>query len=148
MRLVIQRVSHAQLTFEEITRQIGRGYVVLVGIHQADTKHEVEYCAQKLVNLRIMPDSKEKMNLSLKDIKGEILIVSQFTLYATIKGNRPGFSEAAEPSKAEALYNYFVELVSREVEQVQSGKFGAKMLVEIHNDGPVTIIMDSQNVST
>jgi D-tyrosyl-tRNA(Tyr) deacylase len=145
MRLVIQRVSKASVTANGLfANAIGRGLVVLAGFTHDDTDDDVKLLAQKLVNLRIFEDESGKINLSVKDVKGSLLVVSQFTLYADVrKGRRPSFTQAAEPQKAEALYDKFVAALRHSGLEVQTGSFGAKMLVEIHNDGPVTIIMHS-----
>ena len=144
MKLVIQRVTEANVKIneEEISR-IGKGYLVLIGINQADTKEIADYLIKKLVNLRIFEDENEKLNLSIKDINGELLLVSQFTLYGDCsRGNRPSFTEAARPEYAEELYNYFVEECKKEIKVVKEGKFGSYMKINLTNDGPATIIME------
>lgn len=145
MRLVIQRVSKASVTADGLfANSIGRGVVVLAGFTHEDTEEDARLLADKLVNLRIFEDNQGKINLSVKDVKGGLLVVSQFTLYADVRrGRRPSFTQAAEPRKAEGLYNKFVEILKASGLEVQTGSFGAKMSVEIHNDGPVTIIMHS-----
>jgi len=145
VRLVIQRVSKASVTVDGLfTNSIGKGLVVLVGFTHDDAEEDVRLLADKLVNLRIFEDEQGKINLSVKDVKGALLVVSQFTLYADIrKGRRPSFTQAAEPKKAEELYRRFIEMLKRSGLEVQTGSFGAKMSVEIHNDGPVTIIVQS-----
>ncbi len=145
MRLVIQRVSKASVTADGLfANSIGRGLVVLAGFTHDDTEDDVRLLAKKCLDLRIFEDQAGKINLSVRDIKGALLVVSQFTLYADVrKGRRPSFTQAAEPKKAEELYNRFVEVLKNSGLEVQTGSFGAKMSVEIHNDGPVTIIMHS-----
>lgn len=144
MKLVIQRVSNAKVEVEgRITGEIGQGFLVLLGVTHEDTVQNADFLVQKLVNLRVFTDENYKMNLSIKDIKGELLIVSQFTLYANCqKGNRPSFVEAARPEQAEKLYNYFVEKCRQEGINVQTGEFGAHMQVSLLNNGPVTIILE------
>ena len=144
MKVVIQRVSSASVKVDnEIVGQINKGFVVLVGITHTDTEKEAKFIANKTANLRIFEDNEGKMNLSLKNVKGEALIISQFTLYGDArKGNRPSFIEAARPDKAIPLYEYFVEEVKKSGIPVATGIFGAKMEVEIHNSGPVTIIVE------
>lgn len=145
MRIVIQRVKEASVTVEDnLVSKIGKGLLVLVGITQTDTEKDVDFIAEKIVNARIFTDSEDKMNLSVKDINGEILIVSQFTLYGDIrKGRRPSFTSAANGEISEPLY----ELLCKKVEQmgfaVKKGIFGADMLVNLVNDGPVTILLES-----
>lgn len=144
MKLVIQRVRNAKVEIEgKINGEINKGYVVLVGAGHEDTKETVDYLVKKLINLRVFTDENDKMNLSIKDVGGELLIISQFTLYADCKkGNRPSFTDAAEPSKAEELYQYFIEECKNNGINVQTGIFGANMQVSLCNDGPVTIIME------
>lgn len=144
MKLVIQRVRNAKVEIEgKINGEINKGYVVLVGAGHEDTKETVDYLVKKLINLRVFTDENDKMNLSIKDVGGELLIISQFTLYADCKkGNRPSFTDAAEPSKAEELYKYFIEECKNNGINVQTGIFGANMQVSLCNDGPVTIIME------
>lgn len=144
MKLVVQRVSNAKVEVEgRVTGEIGQGFLVLLGVTHEDTKQNADFLVQKLVNLRVFTDENYKMNLSIKDIKGELLIVSQFTLYANCqKGNRPSFVEAARPEQAEELYNYFVEKCRQESINVQTGEFGAHMQVSLLNNGPVTIILE------
>lgn len=145
MRLVIQRVSKASVTADGLfANSVGRGLVVLAGFTHDDTEDDVKLLARKCLELRIFEDPAGKINLSVRDIKGSLLVVSQFTLYADVRrGRRPSFTQAAEPKKAEELYNRFVEALKNSGLEVQTGSFGAKMMVEIHNDGPVTIIMHS-----
>lgn len=143
MRLVIQRVSRASVSVDgETTGSIGNGYLVLLGVGAEDTEAECERLAKKMINLRIFADENGKTNLSLKDVGGELLIISQFTLYADCrKGNRPHFLNAKEPNEAERLYEYFCELCERET-RVEKGVFGADMKVELLNDGPFTVILE------
>lgn len=145
MKLVIQRVANATVKVDgEIIGQIEKGFLVLVGIKQGDTKEQADFLIKKLCNLRVFEDENNKMNLSLKDINGKLLIVSQFTLYADCKkGNRPSFIEAARPEEAEPLYEYFKQGCRNEGIEVQSGKFGADMKVSLLNDGPVTIVLEA-----
>ncbi|MBZ4655348.1 MAG: D-tyrosyl-tRNA(Tyr) deacylase [Peptococcaceae bacterium] len=148
MRAVVQRVAKSSVTVENrITGSIGRGLVVLLGVAQGDQEADARYLAEKIVNLRIFEDKEGKMNLSLKDIQGEILVVSQFTLCGDCRqGRRPSFTEAAPPVDAERLYNYFVELVNQQGIPVATGVFQAHMQVEIINDGPVTMLLDSRKL--
>ncbi len=145
LRVVIQRVSRAKVSVDgELVGEIGRGILVLLGVSAKDTETEADYTLNKTLNLRIFEDADEKMNLSLLDIGGELLVVSQFTLYGdTRKGRRPSFVEAAAPTEANRLYEYFVIEARKQVEKVETGKFQAMMDVELVNDGPVTILIDS-----
>lgn len=145
MRLVIQRVANAAVKVnEEIIGQIEKGFLVLVGVKQGDTKEQADFLIKKLCNLRVFEDENNKMNLSIKDINGKLLVVSQFTLYADCKkGNRPSFIEAARPEEAEPLYEYFKQGCRNEGIEVESGKFGADMKVSLLNDGPVTILLET-----
>lgn len=144
MKLVVQRVSKASVKVEnEVVGKINEGFLVLFGAMQGDTKEQAEYLAEKLCNLRVFGDENDKMNLSIKDIGGELLIVSQFTLYADCKkGNRPSFVDAAKPGEAEELYEYFIENCRKLVKKVEKGMFGADMKVTLLNNGPVTIILE------
>lgn len=144
MRAVIQRVSNASVTVEgKITGQIGKGYLVLLGVGQEDTKADADRIVKKMVNLRIFPDENDKINLSLKDVEGSLLVVSQFTLYADCRhGNRPGFTLAAKPELANELYEYFMEKCRESIPVVEHGIFGAHMDVALTNDGPFTIILE------
>ncbi len=146
MRAVIQRVSCASVQVEnEITGRIEQGLVVLLGIHETDTTQDIKWMAEKTVNLRIFEDSEGKMNRSLADIDGEMLIISQFTLYGDCrKGRRPGFSNAAPPEFAEPMYQQFVEEVKKHHIKVATGIFQATMKVELVNNGPVTLLLDSE----
>lgn len=148
MRLVIQRVNKASVTIDNVVySSINKGLMVLVGIEGADEDKDTDWLCQKLVNMRIFSDTEGKMNLSLKDINGDLLIVSQFTLHAsTQKGNRPSFIKAARPEKAIPLYESFIKKLNSELgKECKTGVFGADMKVELVNDGPVTIVMDSKN---
>lgn len=144
MKLIIQKVSSASVETEgECIAKIQNGFLVLVGIGKNDTKEIVDQYIKKMINLRIFPDENGKTNLSLSDVNGQILLVSQFTLYANCrKGNRPSFFDAGEPSKAQLLYEYMIEKVKESAPVVQTGKFGALMKVSLINEGPFTIILD------
>ena len=146
MRTVVQRVSSASVTVDgNVIGKINKGFLVLLGIASTDTKQDVDYMVKKVINLRIFRDENDKMNLSLKDVNGELLIVSQFTLYGDASGgNRPSFIDAAKPDIAIPLYEYFVSECRKKINLVQTGEFGADMKVELLNDGPVTIIMESK----
>lgn len=145
MKLVIQRVANATVEVDrEVIGKIEKGFLVLIGVRQGDTKEQADILVKKLCNLRVFEDENNKMNLSIKDIKGKLLIVSQFTLYADCKkGNRPSFIEAARPEEAEPLYEYFKQGCRNEGIEVESGKFGADMKVSLLNDGPVTIVIEA-----
>ncbi|HMD80562.1 MAG TPA: D-aminoacyl-tRNA deacylase [Anaerolineales bacterium] len=144
MRAIIQRVSEASVTVEgQIISSIGKGLLILLGVGHDDTEAQAAFLSEKVANLRIFEDEKGKTNLSILDVKGETIVVSQFTLYAdTRKGRRPSFIDAALPDVAEPLVNRFAELLRGYGVPTQTGKFGAHMLVEIHNDGPVTIWLE------
>ena len=147
MRLVVQRVTHASVTIEGVLKsKIGNGLLILVGIEDADTDADINWLAQKVVNLRIFDDENGVMNRSVADVNGEILIVSQFTLHAmTAKGNRPSYIRASKPDFAIPMYEKFCTKVSELLgKEVGTGQFGADMKVELLNDGPVTILIDSQ----
>lgn len=146
MRLVIQRVSEASVKIEDkISGKIGKGFLVLVGITDTDTKAEAEYLAEKCCGLRIFEDADGKMNVSLKDAGGELLVISNFTLYGNCdKGKRPSFIFAAGGQIAEPLYDYFVECCKNYGVHVETGEFGADMKVSLTNDGPITLIIDSK----
>ncbi len=148
MRAVIQRVGHAVVTVQGLqVSAIGKGLLVLLGIGEADGQEDVEWLSAKLVNLRIFSDNTGKMNLPVKDAGGDILVVSQFTLHAdTKKGNRPSFIRAARPEKAELLYKNFVDATTVQLgKPVREGIFGADMKINLSNEGPVTIIIDTKN---
>lgn len=146
MKLVIQRVKNASVDVDNKTvGKINNGFLVLLGIKSSDTKQDADYLVRKLINLRVFTDENDKMNLALKDVNGELLIISQFTLYGDCKksGNRPSFSDAAKPEIAIPLYEYFVEECKKQIPIVETGIFGADMKVSLLNDGPVTLILDS-----
>jgi D-aminoacyl-tRNA deacylase len=147
MRAVLQRVSQAEVIVEGTSiARIGKGLLALVAVSRQDVQQDLEWMAKKIVELRIFEDSQEKMNLSLQDVKGELLLVSQFTLYGDCKkGRRPSYIDAAPPEEAEKLYNDFVSLVRQSMPAVQTGKFQAIMEVRLTNSGPVTVILDSRN---
>lgn len=145
MRVLLQRVSHAQVAIAtEVVGKIQRGYLLLVGVADTDGQAEVDYLVRKITNLRIFEDSEQKMNLSIQDVSGEVLSVSQFTLYAdTKKGNRPSFTKAGQPEHAQKIYQQFNEQLRKNDLFVAEGRFGADMQVELLNDGPVTILLDT-----
>lgn len=148
MRFVIQRVSEASVKIEGVIySEIQKGFLVLVGIEDADTKEDADWLCQKLIGMRIFSDVEDKMNLSLQDINGDILLVSQFTLFAsTKKGNRPSFIKSAKPDIAIPLYEYCIQQLSQLLHKpIKTGQFGADMKVSLINDGPVTILIDSKN---
>lgn len=149
MRFVIQRVEHASVTVEgEVKGKIGRGFLVLLGIGKGDNEAIADKLVRKLVSMRIFPDSSGRTNLGLKDVGGELLLVSQFTLYADCRrGNRPSFTDAGDPEEAEALCEYILQRCREEIPVVQAGEFGANMKVELLNDGPFTVILDSEKLS-
>lgn len=144
MKVVIQRVKKAKVIINsKVVSQIGKGFLVLLGVSQEDTEKEADWMVEKVVNLRIMSDEKQKMNKSLKEVGGQLLVVSQFTLYGEcLRGRRPSFVKAAKPEKAERLYNLFVQKAKEYGIKVESGIFGAMMEVELTNDGPVTLIIE------
>ncbi|MDD6824607.1 MAG: D-aminoacyl-tRNA deacylase [Oscillospiraceae bacterium] len=144
MKVVLQRVQKAEVVADgKIAGSIGKGYLVLLGVGEGDTKADADRIAAKMINLRIFSDENDKINLSLGDVDGQLLIVSQFTLYADCrKGNRPNFISAAKPDKANELYEYFVEVCRSKVPVVQTGIFGADMKVSLVNDGPFTVILE------
>ena len=148
MRLVIQRVKNASVTVDnEVTGKIGKGYLVLVGVSDSDTESIADKLIRKMIGLRIFEDENGKTNLSLADVGGSLLLVSQFTLYANCrKGNRPSFIEAGSPEKAEALHEYMIRECKKSVPEVQTGIFGADMEVSLVNDGPFTVILDSDQL--
>ena len=148
MKAVIQRVSQSFVTIDaEIVAEIQKGLLVLVGIEDSDSQEDISWLTSKIANLRIFPDENEVMNLSLKDIDGEMIVVSQFTLHAaTKKGNRPSYIKASKPEIAIPLYESFVKQMEIELgKKIQTGQFGADMKVALINDGPVTIIIDTKN---
>lgn len=146
MRAVVQRVSSSKVTVDgEVTGEINKGLLVLLGVTHEDTSKDVDYIIDKVLNLRIFEDENEKMNLSLKDVGGELLVVSQFTLYGDCrKGRRPNFMNAMGGDEAKALYEEFVKMLKESGLKIETGEFGAHMNVEIENDGPVTILLDSK----
>ena len=146
MRAVVQRVASSSVTVDNNKiSNIEKGLLVLLGVTHEDTSKDVDYLLEKIVNLRIFEDEDEKMNLSLKDINGKLMVVSQFTLYGDCrKGRRPNFTEAAKPDLANNLYEEFIEKAKKQNINVATGKFGAHMMVELVNDGPVTMLIDSK----
>lgn len=148
MKIVIQRVTNAQVEVDKkVVGKIGKGFLVLLGVTHEDTKENADYLVKKLCKLRVFSDENDKMNLSLKDVNGELLIVSQFTLYANCKdGNRPSFVEAAKPEQANELYEYFCSECKKNDIKVEKGIFGADMKVSLLNDGPFTIVLDSSEI--
>lgn len=146
MRAVVQKVTQSRVTVDnEITGEIQKGLMVLLGVTHDDTEADAKYMAEKIANLRIFEDAEEKLNLSVKDIGGAVLSVSQFTLYGDCrKGRRPSFTEAARPEQANALYEQFNAMLEAEGISVETGRFQTHMLVELTNDGPVTVLLDSQ----
>ena len=148
MRFVIQRVTKASVTVDEnITGEIDKGFLVLIGVSEDDTKEIADKMIKKLIGMRIFEDENGKTNLALADVGGSLLLVSQFTLYADCKkGNRPSFIKAGKPQRAEEMYEYIIAECKKEIENVQVGIFGANMKVQLLNDGPFTIILDSEDV--
>lgn len=148
MKFVIQRVAHAQCVVDnEIIGSIGRGFLVLIGISQSDTREVADKMAQKLLGMRIFEDAAGKINLALSDVGGSLLLISQFTLYANCKkGNRPSFTDAGSPELANSLYEYLIEKCRQQVPDVQTGIFGADMKISLMNDGPFTVILDSEEL--
>lgn len=146
MRAVVQRVKKAKVTVEgRIIGEIGEGLAILLGVGQEDDEKDIAYLADKIIGLRVFEDENEKMNLSLQDVGGALLVVSQFTLYGDCrKGRRPSYDKAARPEQAEKLYLGFVEYAKSRGIHVETGRFQAMMLVEFHNDGPVTLLLDSK----
>ncbi|MCC6691677.1 MAG: D-tyrosyl-tRNA(Tyr) deacylase [Bacteroidia bacterium] len=147
MRAIIQRVTSASVTIDSVIKSaIGQGLLVLIGIEDADTKEDLQWLSTKIINLRIFNDGSKVMNLSVKDVGGEILLVSQFTLYAsTIKGNRPSYIKAARPETAIPLYEMFIQQLQADLDKpIQTGVFGADMKINLINDGPVTIAIDTK----
>lgn len=148
MRALIQRVTRAQVSIEgEPHSSIGKGYVILLGVGAEDGNEQADKLWSKISKLRIFEDENGKTNVSLADVQGDVMVVSQFTLYANCKrGNRPSFTEAGAPDEANRLYEYFVELARRDIEHVATGSFGAMMQVELVNDGPFTIWLDTDTL--
>lgn len=149
MRVIVQRTTGAEVRIDgEVVGKIGRGFMLLVGVTYGDTQSDADYLAKKVAQMRIFEDADGKMNLGLNDVGGEVLSISQFTLYADCrKGNRPSFINAARPDTAEPLYQYFNRVLREQYGlHVETGRFGADMKVDFVNDGPVTIILDSENV--
>ena len=147
MKLVVQRVKKSNVVVEgELIGEINQGFMVLIGVAPTDTKETADFLVQKLINLRVFEDENQKMNLSIKDIDGELLLISQFTLYADCShGNRPSFINAAKPELANELYQYFIEQCKKQnIKKVATGKFGENMQVSLQNDGPVTIILEKE----
>lgn len=148
MRSVVQRVKNASVTIDgKLNGQIKNGLLVLLGVCDEDTEEDMKWLADKIIGLRIFKDSDEKMNLSLEDVGGGLLIVSQFTLYGNCRnGRRPNFSAAGSPQYAEQMYCKFVDYCKKQIESVETGEFGADMLVSLENDGPVTLILDTKDL--
>lgn len=148
MRFIIQRVTNASVTVgDNVTGKIDKGFLVLIGVSEDDTKEIADKMIKKLIGMRIFEDENGKTNLALADVGGSLLLVSQFTLYADCKkGNRPSFTKAGNPVMAEEMYEYIISQCKKEVENVQTGVFGAYMKVQLLNDGPFTIILDSEHV--
>lgn len=148
MRFVVQRVTQASVTVDgDVVGEIDKGFMVLIGVSDEDTKEIADKLIKKLIGLRIFEDENGKTNLSLADVDGSLLLVSQFTLYADCKkGNRPSFIRAGKPDMAEEMYEYIIDECSKQVENVQRGIFGADMKVSLNNDGPFTIILDSAEI--
>lgn len=149
MRFVIQRVTNASCTVDnKITGRIDKGLCVFIGVSDTDTEKIADKMMSKLINMRIFSDQDGKTNLSLKDVNGQLLMISQFTLYANCrKGNRPSFTDAGNPELANSLYEYCINLAKQSVEVVETGIFGADMQISLNNDGPFTIILDSDNLA-
>ena len=149
MRFVIQRVTKASCTVDKaVTGQIKNGLCVFIGVSNDDTTQIADKMISKLINMRIFADSEGKTNLSLKDVDGQLLLISQFTLYANCrKGNRPSFTDAGNPELANQLYEYCIEQTKKEIDVVQTGIFGADMQIELNNDGPFTIVLDSNDLA-
>lgn len=145
MRFVIQRVAHASVTIENnMVGRIGKGFLVLIGVSASDTREVADKLLRKMLSLRIFEDENGKTNLSLADVEGQLLLVSQFTLYADCrKGNRPSFTDAGKPDMAKELYEYIIAECKKQIPVVETGSFGADMKVELLNDGPFTILLDS-----
>ena len=148
MKFVIQRVNHASVKVDgNVVGKIDKGYMVLIGISENDTKEIADKMIKKMIGLRIFEDENGKTNISLKDVSGELLLISQFTLYADCKkGNRPSFINAGKPDMANEMYEYIIEQCKKEIPNVQTGIFGADMKVSLENDGPFTIVLDSKEI--
>ena len=148
MRFVIQRVMNSKVTIDgKIRGQIGKGFMVLIGVGEGDTVETADKMIHKMINLRIFEDENGKTNLGLKDVSGSLLLISQFTLYADCKrGNRPSFVKAGDPDMAKSLYEYIISKCKNEIEVVAQGEFGADMKVELVNDGPFTVLLDSDKL--
>ena len=149
MKLLVQRVTKASVEVnKKVIGKIDKGFLVFLGITHTDNEGIADYLVNKLIKLRVFEDDNEKMNLSLKDIDGELLVISQFTLYADTKksGNRPSFTEAAKPEYANKLYEYFISKCKEKEIYTQTGEFGANMKIELLNDGPVTIMLEKENI--
>ncbi len=148
MRFVIQRVMNSKVTIDgKIRGQIGKGFMVLIGVGEGDTVETADKMIHKMINLRIFEDENGKTNLGLKDVSGSLLLISQFTLYADCKrGNRPSFVKAGDPDMAKSLYEYIISKCKNEIEVVEQGEFGADMKVELVNDGPFTVLLDSDEL--
>lgn len=148
MKFVIQRVTHASVTVDrDVLGKIEKGFMVLIGIEDSDTQAVADKMISKILGLRIFEDEEGKMNLALKDVGGGLLLISQFTLYADCKkGNRPSFVKAGKPDMAEPMYEYIIEKCREQIKNTQKGQFGADMKVELLNDGPVTIVLDSHEL--
>ena len=148
MKFVIQRVNHASVKVDgKVVGKIDKGYMVLIGISENDTKEIADKMIKKMIGLRIFEDENGKTNISLKDVSGELLLISQFTLYADCKkGNRPSFINAGKPDMANEMYEYIIEQCKKEISVVEKGIFGADMKVSLENDGPFTIVLDSKEI--
>lgn len=148
MRFVIQRVMNSKVTIDgKIRGQIGKGFMVLIGVGEGDTVETADKMIHKMINLRIFEDENGKTNLGLKDVSGSLMLISQFTLYADCKrGNRPSFVKAGDPDMAKSLYEYIISKCKNEIEVVEQGEFGADMKVELVNDGPFTVLLDSDKL--
>lgn len=148
MRYVIQRVTNASCTVDErVTGEIEKGFLVFIGVSDTDTKEIADKMTKKLLGMRIFEDENGKTNLSLKDVNGSLLLISQFTLYADCKkGNRPSFTKAGKPDHANELYEYMIDACKNEISNVQTGIFGADMKIQLLNDGPFTILLDSDEI--
>ena len=148
MKFVVQRVAHASVTVDDtVCGKINKGFMVLIGVGKDDDETIADKMVSKLIHMRIFEDENGKTNLTLKDVGGELLLISQFTLYANCKkGNRPSFTDAGSPDKANALYEYIISKCKEEIEIVEKGVFGAEMKVELLNDGPFTVLLDSDEI--